>query len=192
MINYYFVFVQLQYVIFKLWDSCYNTLVQKRDLKYSIIIYSTIPLVNIFFWTTFSRRNRNFFTKKKGEKKLIGESLREEMVIRTIGKRKFHEESFSFDFFSFFFFYQMIQSTPYSKLRPVSTEAIIKDNQFLLVSFHWNPNEGWMESWKPIKHRTMSRVGCRRITPSDYPLKRKRKLEIATVGTVDIFVSFRL
>lgn len=104
MINYYFVFVQLQYVIFKLWHSCYNTFVQKRDLKYSIIIYSTIPLVNIFFWTTFSRRNRNFFTKKKGEKKLIGESLREEMVIRTIGKRKFHEESFSFDFFSFFFF----------------------------------------------------------------------------------------
>lgn len=46
-----------------------------------------------------------------------------------------------------------------------------------------------METWKPIKHRTMSRVGCRRITPSDYPLKRKRKLEIATVGTVDIFLS---
>lgn len=203
MINYYFTILSLydcNRYGFKLRDSCYNTLCtlknpkEKRDrLKYSIIIYSIIPLPLLFLQQQFFQEySRGIFSRR--EKKLIGESLlREEMLIRTIDKRKFHEESFSFDFFFFFLpTNRVIQSTPCSKLRPVSTEAIIKNNQFLLVSFHWNPNEGWMESWKPIKHRTMSRVGCRRITPSDYPLKRKRKLEIATVGTVDIFVPFRL
>lgn len=29
----------------------------------------------------------------------------------------------------------------YAKLRPASTEAIIKDNQFLQVSFYWNSGE---------------------------------------------------
>lgn len=92
---------------------------------------------------TFSRilgEDIEIFSRREREKRNL---LREEMLILlTIGKRKFHEESFSFDFLFFLPTNRMIQSTPYSKLRPVSTEAIIKDNQFLLVSFHWNPNEG--------------------------------------------------
>lgn len=155
MINYYFTILSLydcNRYGFKLRESCYNTLCtlknpkEKRDrLKYSIIIYSIIPLPLLFLQQQFFQEySRGIFSRR--EKKLIGESLlREEMLIRTIDKRKFHEESFSFDFFFFFFFTDESsdsESTPYSKLRPVSTEAIIKNNQFLLVSFHWNPNEG--------------------------------------------------
>lgn len=96
-------------------ETYYNTLCtlknpkEKRDrLKYSIIIYSIIPLPLLFLQQQFFQEySRGIFSRR--EKKLIGESLlREEMLIRTIDKRKFHEESFSFDFF-FFFFYRRIE-----------------------------------------------------------------------------------
>mgnify|MGYP004593584473 CR=1 FL=1 len=75
----------------------------------------------------------------------------------------------------------MIQATSlfYAKLRLASTEAIIKDNQFLLVPFYWNSGEDESKAGKPIKQRTMSHGGCGRITPSDY---RVRLLERAQHG----------
>lgn len=145
--------------------------------------------------TTFLRILETFHEEKRGKESYFRRvELREEMLIRTIGKRKFHEESFSSDFFFFFFrrieWFGQLLALSYGQFPRRLLLRIT--NSFCSHSIGIHPNEGWMESWKSIKHRTMPRVDCRRITPSDYPLKRKRKLEIATVRTIDISVSFRL
>lgn len=113
--------------------------------------------------TTFLRILETFHEEKRGKESYFRRvELREEMLIRTIGKRKFHEESFSSDFFFFFFLptNRMIRSTPCPKLRPVSAEAIIKDNQFLLLSFHRNSSQRGMNGKLEID-KASNHAACR-------------------------------